>query len=258
MHFGLIAAGCATAALWSLIRFLASLRRNRLVADTPRVRVRSAAQGYVKLVGRAAPAGDAPLSAPLSARACVWWSYEVSRNERDDSRGEAGWQSIDSGVSIHPFMLDDVDASCMVGPINAEITPTEHDVWYGTSPRPGSTPSKRRIRRKFDSYRFTESLLRVGDQLSVMGELRSRSEIDGGSLAAGASAHSSILRTSIISQPANGEPFLIAALDDVQLLRREKVHAALYFCLGLTSVVLCAWAVEQAVHGAGSQAVPAL
>ena len=27
---------------------------------------------------------------------------------------------------------------------------------------------------------------------------------------------------------------------------------------GSTSVVLCAWAVEQAVHGAGSQAVPAL
>jgi hypothetical protein len=55
-----------------------------------------------------------------------------------------------------------------------------------------------------------------------------------------------ITRMSVISQPTNGEPFLIAAMDDAQLVRREKLHAALFFSLGLLCVTLCAWAIEHA------------
>ena len=76
----LAAAACALLALW---RFLARVRRDRLVADTPEVRIRSAAQGYVKVRGRTQPAGAAPTAAPLSALPCVWWSYEIAHEERD-------------------------------------------------------------------------------------------------------------------------------------------------------------------------------
>jgi E3 Ubiquitin ligase len=305
LYYWLGAATCGLIALWALYRFLGSLRRDRLLADTPLVRIRSAAQGYVKLCGRAAPASDTALSAPLSSRACVWWRYEVDQKTRN-SKGETHWQSIESGSSVDLFVLIDADAECLVGPVTAEITPTTHDVWYGPECRPNGPPSQYSDLLQAN-YRYTESLLSAGDQLSVVGELRSHSEIgntDGSAaellkqwkqdqpallarfdqnhdgkidatewdavrLAAVKESQSHALETpitrmSVISQPTNGEPFLIAAMDDVHLLRREKVHAALFFCLGLGCVALCAWAIEHArtlgaaVAGSGNSIDPRL
>jgi hypothetical protein len=286
-YFWMGAAACGAVALWALYRFFVSLRRDRLLADTPLVRIRSAAQGYVKLHGRTAPANDTPLAAPLSSRPSVWWRYNVDQKFRN-AKGETRWESIDSGTSIDLFVLADTDAQCLVGPVNAEITPTTHDVWYGTDPRPCGPPKNAGILHSGD-YRYTESLLSPGDQLSVLGELRSHSE--GGNADATAAAllkswkqdqktllarfdqnhdgridatewdavrqaaikeaqaqtlDTPITRMSVISQPTNGEPFLIAAMDDAHLVRREKVRAALFLCLGLLCAALCAWAIEQA------------
>jgi len=280
------AAVCGTVALWALYKFLLSLRRDRLLKDTPLVKIRSAAQGYVKLFGRTVAAGDGILAAPLSSRPCVWWRYEVQERTRN-SKGESRWESIDSGTSIDLFVLADADAQCLVGPVNAEITPTTHDVWYGSDVRPGGSPPK--TASLTGNYRYTESLLSPGAQVSVCGELRSHSEGSSSDAAAAAllkqwkqdqktlmarfdqnhdgridaaewdaarqaaitEAHSQslnapITRMSVISQPTNGEPFLIAPMDDAQLARREKRRAALYLCLGLLCVVLCAWAIEHA------------
>src|SRR5262249_12907820 len=51
---------------------------------------------------------------------------------------------------------------------------------------------------------------------------------------------SDIARGSIISQPANGEPVLIAPLSAAQLVQRERLFAALYLLLGLAAVYVCA------------------
>ena len=57
---------------------------------------------------------------------------------------------------------------------------------------------------------------------------------------------SGVARVSVICQPTNGEPFLIAPLSAAQLVRREKMFAALYFALGLVGVIVCAWAISHA------------
>jgi hypothetical protein len=290
----LAVAACAAAALWALYRSLLSVRRDRLVADTPLVKIRSAAQGYVRIFGRATPAAATPTRAPLSSRPCVWWSYDVAMQERN-SKGSTTWNSVDSATSVELFVLSDGDADCLVGPVNADITPTTHDVWYGTGPRPDGPPPPDRSFIRSGDYRYTERLLGVGAQLSVVGELRSHSEV--GDVAAMAAAllkewkqdqqgllarfdknhdgridadeweearqaaeaevrqknlGAMITRTSVIEQPANGEPFLIAALDGEHLARRERTRAALFFCLGLICVVLCAFAIEHAYRLAAS------
>jgi hypothetical protein len=288
MHYWIAAAACAAVASWAMLRFFGSLRRDRLLADTPLVRIRSAAQGYVKLYGRARPAQDTPLIAPLSSRPCVWWRYKIEQQIRN-SKGEARWETIDSGASVSPFALADADAACLVGPVNAEITPTVYDVWYGAKPHPSGPPPLQSSFLHSGEFRYTEWLLCVGDRLSVIGELRSQSEVgDTGAAttvllgrwkhdqkallarfdrnhdgridasewddARQAAAEESrrqnlqtpITRMTVISQPVNGEPFLIAALDEARLVRREQLHAALYFGLGLLCVLLCAWTLE---HG---------
>jgi hypothetical protein len=51
---------------------------------------------------------------------------------------------------------------------------------------------------------------------------------------------------SVISEPVNGEPFLIAPLSASQLEKRERLFAGLYFLLGLIGVIVCAWAIRHA------------
>jgi hypothetical protein len=295
MHSGpppypVIAAVAALSALLALWRFLARVRRDRLVADTPAARIRSAAQGYVKVSGRAQPAGPAPTTAPLTSRPCVWWSYEIEHQERD-SRNNTHWRTVESGTSVELFALvDDDGARCLVGPVSAEVTPTVHNVWYGALPRPVSGPALDSVPLLHSGdWRYTERLVGPGTQLSVMGELRSHSETGNASAAALAKLHewkqdqrsllarfdrdhdgmlsdaewnaareaaareakaetlqSDIERESVISQPRNGEPFLIAPLSAAALEKRERVFAALYFVLGLACVVLCAWAIRHA------------
>jgi hypothetical protein len=176
--YPLIAVATAALALLALWRFLVRLQRDRLVADTPEVRIRSAAQGYVKVRGRTQPAGPAPTAAPLSARPCVWWSYEIAHEERD-SRGNRRWHTTDSGSCVEPFALvDEDDVRCLVGPVKAEITPTVRDVWYGSTAWPTTGPPESSpLLERFGSWRYTERLLAVEAHVCVMGELRSHSEV---------------------------------------------------------------------------------
>ena len=273
LPYPVIAAAAAVLAVSALFRFFMRLRRDRLVADTPAVRIRSAAQGYVKVTGRAVPAGPAPTAAPLSSRPCVWWAYEIAQEQRD-SRGNAHWHTVESAASVELFALVDDDGSrCLVGPVSAEITPTTRKVWYGSE----------------GGWRYTERLLGIGERLCVMGELRSHSELGDVNGATAAKLHewkqdqrsllarfdvnhdgkldaaeweaarlvaaresqtqtlqSTISRVSVISEPVNGEPFLIAPLSASQLEKRERLFAGLYFLLGLIGVIVCAWAIRHA------------
>jgi len=161
----------------ALYRFLMSLRRDRFVADTPLVRIRSAAQGYVRIEGRAGPPPDDSGRAPLSGRPCVWWDYQISRRERD-SRGNSQWCTVERGTSVAPFTLADADAQCLIGPVGADVTPTTRDVWYGVAPRPSGPPAQGLgIFSTEHDYRYTERLIAPGTHLSVLGELRSHSEV---------------------------------------------------------------------------------
>jgi hypothetical protein len=176
-HPQLIAAAAAAVAVFSLWRFFVRLRRDRVVADTPAVRIRSAAQGYVKVNGRAQPAGAAPTTAPLSSRPCVWWDYDIAHQETD-SKGNSHWHQVERATSVELFVLiDDDGARCLVGPVTAEVTPTDKAVWYGALPRPSGPPPTESSLLHIGEWRYTERLLGVGTPLCVMGELRSHSEV---------------------------------------------------------------------------------
>jgi hypothetical protein len=284
-----ITALSAGGALLALFGSLRHVRRDRLLADTAAVRIRSAAQGYVKVSGRAVPAHAQPTAAPLSGRPCVWWSYEIAQLQ-EERPGKSEWHTVEKAACVELFMLvDDDDARCLVGPVSAEITPTTRSVWYGEESRPCGPPPAVAPPFHLGPWRYTERLLDLDAHLSVIGELRSHSEVsdvdrvtqeklrlwkqDQASLlarfdadhdgridaaewervrsAAAQEAQAQVLssdvaRVSVISQPRNGEPFLIAPLSSAQLVHREKVFAALYFSLGIACVALCAWGLRHA------------
>ncbi|HEY1992361.1 MAG TPA: hypothetical protein VGH71_07845, partial [Gammaproteobacteria bacterium] len=57
-------------------------RRLRIIAETPKSLIRSAAQGYVELQGIARLMPGPPIVAPLTGKRCVWWSYRIERRSR--------------------------------------------------------------------------------------------------------------------------------------------------------------------------------
>ncbi len=273
----------AGGALLGLLGALRHLRRDRLIADTPPVRIRSAAQGYVKLSGRGMPAHLEPPRAPLSGRPCLWWAYEIAQDE-SERPGRTEWRTVERAASVELFMLvDDDEARCLVGPVRAEISATTVNVWYGEESRPAGPPPAIAPPLRLGNWRYTERLLDLNTRLSVIGELRSHSEVadvdhatqeklrawkqDQAALLARFDANhdgrldateweaarqaaaqevesqeltQGVSRVSVITQPVNGEPFVIAPLSSAQLVRREKFYAAAFFVLGLAGVALCA------------------
>ena len=298
-----IAALAGMGALLCLYGFFRRLRRDRMVADTPLMHVRSAAQGYVKVSGLVHAAGPAPVAAPLSGRPCVWWDFKVAEQQRD-SRGRTQWRTVESATSVELFVLADGDAECLVGPVKAEVTPSRVNTWYGNSSRPVSGPPLAStgtglVLLPAGSFRYTESLLDVGTEVCVLGELRSHSET--GDLAAAVAARlhewkqdqatllerfdrdhdgqlnaaeweaaraaaasecetqnlqSTIARTSVISEPVDGRPFLISPRGPERMEKREWRLAWAYFTLGLLCVWVCAWALRQASFGGAFYTIP--
>jgi hypothetical protein len=157
--------------LYGLYLFFRRWRQQRLLQDMPQARIRSAPEGYVKLWGRARASGS-PLRAPLTHRACVWWSFSV-----ESRSGVARWRVSDAGTSDDPFFLfDDVD-HCLLEPRGAEVEPSDRRVWSGDAPDdlPLALLGKSAVTIAA-SHRYTETVILEDAALSVLGEYRARSE----------------------------------------------------------------------------------
>jgi hypothetical protein len=184
-----LAGVAAVFAAIGLYGFLSRMRRDRAVGDTPLVRVRSAAQGYVKVMGRARPASGAPTLAPLSGRPCVWWEIRIDEQCGTDEKGHRNWVEREHRISVESFLLADDEAQCLVGPVQAEVTPTSTDIWYGNSPRPSSPPPPANTPVHVGQYRYQERIIAAGAEVCVVGEFRSHSETGNVSAAIAAKLH---------------------------------------------------------------------
>jgi hypothetical protein len=117
------------------------------------------------------------LRSPLTGRACVWWDYQVEARE-ENAKGEAVYRTIEKATSVTPFVLNDSDGECLIGPVGAEVTATSNERWCGMSRHPNGAPTSPSILGLVgqDDYRFHERLIAPGTPLSVLGELRSHTE----------------------------------------------------------------------------------
>lgn len=146
-------------------------RLARLIDDTPRSRVRSAAQGYVELGGRARlPAGTVNCS-PITGRPCVWWLYRIER-ANVGSKGSR-WQVVDRNVSTQVFVIEDETGSCLVNPQDADVRPTETTVWYGAEAWPtGGFAAGGTALFGNRAYRYTEHRIVDSEFVNVIGDFR--------------------------------------------------------------------------------------
>jgi hypothetical protein len=138
--------------------------------DMPTARIRSAAQGYVELIGQALPP-DVPLRAPLTGSLCAWYRFRVER--RKGEGGNSGWEVEQQGVSDAQFWLDDGSGRCIVDPEGAEVRARDKRTWVGAAPQfvpesPGAV-----LWSGDAEHRYTEELILPGDRLYALGQFAS-------------------------------------------------------------------------------------
>ena len=145
-------------------------RLARLIDDTPRSRIRSAAQGYVELGGRARMPANCANNSPLTGRACVWWLYRIERSVMSNRNR---WETIDRGTSTQVFLIEDETGSCLVNPQGADVRPDETTVWYGAEPWPtGGFAAGRTELFGSRDYRYTEHRIVETELVNVIGDFR--------------------------------------------------------------------------------------
>lgn len=177
LEYWLVLAAVAAAGLWGFLRGFRWWHWARLIEDTPTSRVRSAAQGYVELVGRGRRMTGAPVVAPLSKLPCTWWSYTVERRVRD-RRDRQKWRVVSRRVSDSLFYLEDDTGRCIVDPEGAEVLPRARDTWYGDTPLPVAGPPAHRGFRGFGSdYRYREMRMHDGEPLYAIGWFRTETNV---------------------------------------------------------------------------------
>lgn len=147
----------------------------RAIIDTPKAKIRSAAQGYVALDGLGYTMPNHPIFSPLTGTECIWYKFEVKKNI-----GRNQWVTVSSGESEEIILLQDNTGKCFIDPEQAEISAERDLVWYGSSPEPNTPDHLFEKSKSFSmgklfshgKYRYEQSIILPKDNLYVIGMFR--------------------------------------------------------------------------------------
>ena len=166
--FALAAAFCFGGAWVCISRWA----RARHLLDTPTSRIRSAAQGYVELVGMLRELSVPQPVAPLTGEHCLWWRYCIEEYRSNGKR--SSWSVLERGTSETWLRLADATGECLIDPRGADVHPAFRKVWTGSLRHPrGVAPSGwLGLLSSGKRYRYTEERLHEGEPLYAIGEFR--------------------------------------------------------------------------------------
>ncbi len=158
------------------------LKSYHLVVDTPTSKTRSAAQGYVELEGRTALLEGTPIFSPLSGEPCVWYSYQVEKNNRRNNK--TFWETVEQETSEAIFLLRDETGQCVIDPDGANVTTTHSRSWRGNMRNPAAlNPDLNQFLSNTDfscrrgDYRYSEKIIRPTTPLYAIGQFTSMDSV---------------------------------------------------------------------------------
>lgn len=234
----------ATVAL--LFLFRRGLRRHRVIADTPTVRLRSAPQGYVEIKGEVEDGDGEPLVSRLTRTPCCWYDYRIEREDRDgDEDGDGSWTRVESGHSSRPLLVHDGTHRALVDPEKADVITREREQWTGPAEGGFAINLGPLALTGGQRYRYTEHRIHAGEPLYVLGNLRSlddraleahfrerEPQAGEGMVAAARERSESPDHLHLVEKPAEGwRPFLVSTHGEGHLIRRYRRQALLFFVL---------------------------
>jgi hypothetical protein len=177
--------------LLALSGSLKASRRRRIVENIPTIKTSGVYIGLVELKGNAECAS--PLTSFLAQVPCVYFQWSVEEHwsrtvveTTTDAQGktttrirhESGWTTVAADKGQTPFYLRDEEGTVLIHPEGAEIEPesvfsedcTPSDpLYYGKGPNSAISNSDHR-------RHFSETALKVGCPLYIVGQARERQD----------------------------------------------------------------------------------
>lgn len=147
------------------------LHRISVIRDTPVSKIRSAAQGFVQILGHGEAIPGQHVVAPLSHKPCIWWSYTITQafgiNNNMPAQGDNQYEFVEK-TSVSLLQVSDGTGTCLIDPAFAEVTPAVEDVWYGKTRDPDQPCAHISA-----SFKFVEKRIHAGDMLHASGVFHS-------------------------------------------------------------------------------------
>ena len=245
-----------------------SMRRHRIIRDTPRSKIRSMAMGLVEIHGQAAL--DEALKAPISDTPCAFWKLEIEEYRRkSDSKGKGSsyqWVASGGGERSLPFFAEDDTGRVRVEPEGAEFLLAHDRLYYershgvggsilalgrtvkaiqalarGEAPDFGIDRERLQLVEggwsspRVGDRRYRETVLEGGDTLFVLGT------------AARATDEEVLLR-----RGSNEKTFLISDKDEKQVLRKIRknmlagfIVGGIFFTVGIVMLLMTLGIIER-------------
>ena len=138
----------------------------RLIENIPTAKVRSAAQGYIELIGQARLMEGPMIVSPLSGKHCVWFRYVIEEETSSYSRSmkRTRWQLVKKQTSEELFLLEDDTGACVIDPDDADVITNNKRRWTD--------------RHRYPPRRYTEELITEHEPLYAMGFFKTVAEVD--------------------------------------------------------------------------------
>ncbi len=173
-QFWIFLLGACIATLVCAWLMFSRYRRARWIEDTPRSRIRSAAQGQVEIAGRLQSGGHALLVSPLGGAQCLWYRFRIE--QLTGSGRNRRWRSVERGESERPFLICDESGQCWIDPRGAEVHPASRRRWEGRHRWPNNQSGGSVVMNVLmgSRYRYSEEILQADQMLYALGWFKSR------------------------------------------------------------------------------------
>lgn len=204
-----------------------TLRRKRLIENTPTSKVRSLAMGLSEVYGDATPYKGNLLKSPFSGKDCFYYRYEVEEYRRSGKRSR--WVTIKKGSKWVLFHLKDDTGEVVVDPKEAEV-----DIPIDFTMEPGSGKTISPPLSEFMNQeglkltgflgfskrlRFSEYFIAPGDKLYILGTADDNPFVGEGTAVEGF--------RDVMIQKGKGRLFYIADKSEKSCLKQHRISMTL-------------------------------
>lgn len=204
-----------------------TLRRKRLIENTPTSTVRSLAMGLSEVCGEALPYKGNILKSPFSGKDCLYFRFEVEEYRRSGKHSR--WVTIKKGLNAVLFNLKDDTGEVVVDPKDAEIDiPIDFTIEPGsgkTAP-PSLTEFMNQEGLKLTGFlgfskklRFSEYFIAPGDKLFILGTAGDNPFVSEGTAVEG--------HKDVMIHKERGQIFYISDKSEKSCLKQHRIGMAL-------------------------------
>jgi E3 ubiquitin ligase len=156
----------STVSLWAFRHMYLRYHHARIIENVPTAKIRSAAQGYVELIGQTRMMDGPVIVSPLTSTVCVWFRYKIEEkvSRRIGNKRSTHWKIVKQQTSEELFMLEDETGRCVIDPEDADVITDNKRSWY----KHDIVPSRR----------YTEELILQSSPLYAIGVFKTVANVE--------------------------------------------------------------------------------